>query len=116
MKKAMKGLLWSALIFPGTGQLVLKQRKRGMVIILTTLTSISVIITGLVLTAMDVFAEVKPGSALDINTMNQMVNQAVTDSAHGLYNVMLVIFILCWLGGAIDAYRLGKKLDTLENK
>lgn len=112
MNHAILGLLLSGLVFPGLGQLALKSWKKAFIFISITLISfISIIITTInqANTAMEkIQAE---GGKIDLDSVSQAMNQALSASDQLIYSVAYSILVICWLAGVMDAYRTGKNKD-----
>ncbi len=105
----------SGLIFPGLGQIVLKRYKRGAVIMLTVLVSMSVFIVKAVQHALDILEKIQSqGGAISMSTISNAAAQASTTSGNLTLNIVLLLVILCWIIGVVDAYRIGKIKDIEE--
>jgi hypothetical protein len=112
MNNSLKGALWSGLVFPGLGQVVLKHYKRGAVIILTVLISLSVIVVEAVQKAFTILEKIESeGGTIDINTISNAATQASTTFDGLIFKFALLLLIFCWIVGVVDAYRIGKKKD-----
>ena len=112
MNNSLKGVFWSGLIFPGLGQVVLKRYKRGAVIMLTVLVSLSVVVVKAVQHALAILEKIESeGGAISMSTISNAASQASTASGSLTFNLVLLLVILCWIIGAVDAYRIGKKKD-----
>jgi TM2 domain-containing membrane protein YozV len=112
MKNALKGTLLSGLVFPGLGQVYLKHYKRGIALMLIVSGSVLVIVVKAVLQAFTILEKIaSEGQAIDMSTILNAATQASTTSDSLLYNFLLLLTILCWIIGIIDAYRIGKKRD-----
>ena len=115
MNNSLKGAFWSGLIFPGLGQVVLKHYKRGAVIMLTVLISISVVVVKAVHSALAILQEIELESvAISMSSISNAATQASTTSGSFTLNLVLLLTILCWIFGVVDAYRIGKKKDIEE--
>lgn len=113
MKNSLKGALLSGLVFPGVGQIVLKQHRKGAFLIFVVLSGLIMFITIAVRKALAVLEKIQAaGGVLDSETINRTANQATTDQAGLLLNFLLLFLIFCWIFGVIDAYILGKKKDV----
>jgi len=117
MKNATKGALFSALLFPGLGQIILKRYVRGSVIAVTVLAAVSLFIVKAVKTALTIVdrLDLESGS-VSMNDINDAAIQATAVSANLLLNITLVVILLCWIFSTIDAYRIGRKMDLLESQ
>lgn len=105
----------SGLILPGLGQVVLKHYIRGAVIMLTVLVSLSIIVAKAVQQALAILEKIElEGGPISMNTISNATTQASTTSG-GLASNLVLLIILCWVIGVIDAYRIGKKKDIEED-
>lgn len=115
MNNSLKGAFLSGLIFPGLGQVVLKHYKRGAVIMLTVLVSLSVVVVKAVQHALAILEKIESeGGAISMSTISNAATQAATTSGSLTFNLVLLLVILCWTIGVVDAYRIGKKKDIEE--
>ncbi|MBW1861963.1 MAG: hypothetical protein JRJ02_06260 [Deltaproteobacteria bacterium] len=116
MNKSLKGAFWSGLIFPGLGQVVLKHYKRGAVIMLTVLVGMSVVVVKAVQHALAILENIESeGGAISMSAISNAVTQASSTSGSLTFNLVLLLVILCWIIGVVDAYRIGKKKDIEES-
>ncbi len=115
MNNSLKGAFLSGFIFPGLGQVVLKRYKRGVVIMLTVLVSLSVVVVKTVQHALAILEKIESeGGAISMSTISNAASQASTASGSPTFNLVLLLVILCWVIGVVDAYRIGKKKDIEE--
>ena len=54
--------------------------------------------------------DLKDGN-IDFNTVSNAANNALSNSDSFVFNLGLVLIILCWIIGTVDAYRIGRKKD-----
>jgi hypothetical protein len=112
MKKSLRGALLSGLVFPGLGQIALNQKARGMALIFIIFVSFVVMIAKGTQIALGVLGKINAeGKALDMQTITAVSERAVSASDSYIMHGAIVLIILCWFFGVIDAYRIGKKLD-----
>lgn len=112
MNNSLKGAFLSGLVFPGLGQIVLKHYKRGAVIMLTVLLSLSVIVIKAVQKAFTILEKIESkGGTIDINTISNAATQVSTTSDSLIFSFALLLIIFCWIIGVVDAFRIGKKKD-----
>ncbi len=115
MNNSLKGAFLSGLIFPGLGQVILKHYKRGAVLMLTVLVSLSVIVMKAVQQAFSILEKIESeGEAISMSTISNAATQASTTSRSLIFNLVLLLIIFCWIIGVVDAYRIGKKKDIEE--
>jgi len=106
MKNSLRGALWSALVLPGSGQIVLKHWKRGLPFALAS-------ITGVILIAIIVVKGTWTGleqQALQGNdfTLSDIAGAGLASlKTAGIY--VLPPLLVCWLLSVVDAWRLGRE-------
>lgn len=112
MSNSLKGALLSGLVFPGLGQVVLKRYKRGVVIMLAVLAGMTVIVVKAVQNALAILEKLEQeGGALDMTAITNAATQASTGSGSLVINLLLLLIIVSWIIGVVDAYRIGRKID-----
>ena len=117
MNYALKGALLSGLVFPGLGQVVLKYFKRGIVLMLTVFAGLMVIVLKAVQYAFSILEKIKlDGGVIDIKTITDAAARAASTSDSLIFNLALLLIVICWVFGVVDAYRIGKKKDLEGNR
>ncbi len=112
MPNALKAALLSGLVFPGLGQLVLKHHKRGMALMLVVLACLMAIVIKGVQQSLAILEKIaSEGGVIDMRTVSSAASQASTTSSSLIFNLGLLLIIICWMIGVVDAYRIGKKKD-----
>jgi len=115
MKNAIKGMLLSGLVLPGLGQVVLKSYKRGIALMLLVLIAfISIVVTASRQALVILEKVAAEGGAVDMESISHAASQATTTTDHLLFNIALLLILVCWLVGVVDAYTTGKKIDQKE--
>lgn len=113
MNNAIKGALWSGLVFPGLGQVVLKRYKRGAVIIVAALAGLSVAVVIAVQEALAIVDRIlAEGGPVGMDAITAAAAQASNPSGSRLFNLCLILVLLCWIFGTLDAYRIGRQMDA----
>lgn len=116
MEASLKGALLSGLVFPGAGQIALKHYKSGIVLVLAVIIGITVIIVKGYQIAMAALSDImRDGSVIDMNTITEAANRAVTASDNMVINAALLLIVICWVFGTIDAYRIGREKAKLDH-
>jgi hypothetical protein len=112
----LKGALLSGVIFPGLGQVILKHYKRGIVLMLTVFASLVVMVLKAVQHAFTILEKIElAGGVIDIQTITAAATEASATSDSLIYNLLLLLIVICWIFGIVDAYRIGKKKDLEGN-
>lgn len=116
MNNSLKGAFLSGLIFPGLGQIALKHYIRGAVIIIAVFVSLSIVVVKAVQYALAILEKIQlDGGEISMSTISDAAAQASAASGSLIFNLALLLVILLWIIGAVDAYRIGKKKDTGED-
>jgi len=106
-------MLLSGLVFPGLGHVVLKAYKRGIALMVITAVCFIIIIKTALQQVNTVIEKIQSeGGVIDLDSVTQAANQAVSSADQVTYNVLYFIMICCWLVGVIDAYRVGNAKDN----
>lgn len=117
MKQSIKAALLSGLLFPGLGHLSLKQRKRGWILIWTSLLAIVAMVVIATQQALAVVDDMMTGDVpLDSASITQMIDASSSGTLEMLANGCLLILLGCWLFGIIDSFRLGALQDKLSGE
>jgi hypothetical protein len=115
MKKSSKAALLSGLIFPGIGHLVLKQYRRGWVLMLLALVALSVIVTRIFQRALSIVDRINSGEiSVDAGAIAEMVSSSTSGADSLVESTAMIVLVACWLVGIIDSYRLGAAQDKIE--
>lgn len=116
MSKSLRAALLSGLVFPGLGQIILKHYKRGVVLMLTVLASLSVVVVKAIKQALTILDQIQSGDVvISMSTILNAAHQASTTSDDFIINLVLLFIVFCWIIGIIDAYRIGKQMDAKGN-
>jgi hypothetical protein len=106
MKNSTKASLISALVFPGAGHFYQKKYLRGIVLFSISTASICFIISKTVERTLQVVEKIQSRTVEpDVAAIMQAVSSQ-TDSAY-LLEIATAIFLICWVIGIIDSYRVG---------
>lgn len=112
MTKPTKAALLSGLIFPGVGHIVLKQYLRGSLLMLPALIAISAMIKIAYQRAQAIVDRVFSGEvSLEAGAISELVANSSNDSDSLVSNISMLVFLVCWLIGIIDSYRIGNRLE-----
>jgi len=115
MNNSLKGVFLSGFVFPGLGQIILKKYRRGIALMLAVIVSLLAIIVKATQQAMTILekTDLKDGN-MDFNAVSDAANNAVNTSDGLIINLGLIVILLCWIIGTVDAYRIGRKKDLEE--
>jgi hypothetical protein len=115
MKKSTKAVLLSALVFPGAGHIYLKKYIPGAALIGISCAGIYYLISKMVEQSMQIIDQIQSGAVQpDIASITDMVSKQSSGPQAEILNIVTIIITLCWLGGMIDSYRLGRANEKIQ--
>lgn len=109
MSKAVKAALLSGLLIPGAGQLYLKRKRRGAMLIIIVLAAITIAVLEAGKQANRVLEQLQAEGG--IVTTERIMALASQQASSSLVTVASFLLVASWLFAVIDAYRLGKQTD-----
>ena len=116
MKKSTKAVLFSALVFPGTGHLFLKKYLSGTLLIGAVLVAFYFLVTKAVEKAQHIADLITSGEIQpDIASVTEMITKSPTGSEGQLLNIATIALVIAWLIGIFDSYRVGRTQDLGNN-
>jgi len=113
-KRSEKAALWSALVFPGAGHMLLKMYARGALLLATTVVALGYIVhslfaRGLVDQVNDMVYKSLSGELTpDLGTTMKLIDIGPDPIGVELASWLIVA---CWLYGIFDSYRQGARQD-----
>lgn len=112
MKKSTKAVLWSALVFPGSGHLYLKRYFVGLVLIGASLAALLYVVDKSMESAYQIVGQIQNGSvAPDAASISDMITQQSSGPDGMLLDIVNYLLIIFWIIGIIDSYRIGRSED-----
>lgn len=113
MNKPLKAALFSALIFPGAGQLLLKKYISATYFAVFAGVGLYLLFSNLMSRAQDIIDKIQRGEvSADLATITELVNQQSSTASDSL-SPALIILLVAWLVSVVEAYRVGKKEASL---
>ena len=109
MKKSMKAILLSILVFPGIGHFLLRQYISGIILSSTAIIALGVLMTKLMEIALQVAGKIQSGEIqYDVATIAELVSTKATGGEAQLFNLATLVLFITWLVGIGDSYRVGR--------
>lgn len=114
MKKPLKAALFSAFIFPGTGQVLLKKYFSAVFFAFFACIGLYLLFSDLLSRAQDILGKIQRGEvAADLASITELVHQQTAISTESL-SPALTILLITWLVSVVEAYRVGRKLENMD--
>ena len=109
MKKTLTSPLLSALVVPGAGQLNNRQYVKGIIMIVVVLVSLSAFIIKICRDVLSIISSTGQDK-MSADNISQLAIQVQQKNA-GIIVMLMLLFLVIWIYGIIDAYIYGKKID-----
>jgi hypothetical protein len=108
VKKSTKAVLLSAFIFPGIGHIFLKKYISGVMLAGVAFAALYYMTSKIVEKAFQITEKIQTGDVqLDVESITELVSKQSTVTDDQQLSIATVAFIICWLVGIIDSYRVG---------
>ena len=118
MKASYKAALLSTVVFPGVGQLYLKKYRRGLVICFLSCTGLGYMIWSATVSAIhrldDMMVKMQ-GDATNLQKLPDIVGSSGL-TADPYYNAVFYFIVCLWIFAIIDAYRIGRRRESSDEK
>ncbi|MCC4834834.1 hypothetical protein LMH66_19500 [Shewanella sp. 10N.7] len=112
MSKSVNATLLNAFVCPGVGHLYLGKKAIGWSIIAACFVSLCAIMTVVMQRAQAIADDIVAGNIpLDFYSIYDAVHQSVTTNLPASLDIAVLVLLICWIGGSISAYIMGKKID-----
>jgi len=112
MKMSTKAVLLSTFVFPGAGHLLLKKYVTGLSLAGIAFAGIYYATSKTLESAMQIVEQIQSGDIQpDVTTITQLAADQSTGADAWLLNMATLAFVICWLIGIIDSYRVGRVRD-----
>ena len=109
MPRPLTAALLSGLLFPGAGQIYLKRRLRGWLIVLVVLVAVCYFATQVLTPVLTLMGEALDGTlAPDPVAISERL-QREGNADNPLNTLAVAVIVIGWIGSVIDAYLLGRR-------
>ncbi len=113
MKKSIKALLLSALVFPGCGHFFLKKNIQGTLLAAVSVVCFYLLLVTTVAMAQEISDRILRGEIpMDIVIISGEILKLLRDSGVHQINMTTSLLFICWIIGMADSYRLGRIVDA----
>ena len=112
MNKALKAALFSALVFPGAGHIVVKKHFTGALFISSTLSALAILIYHATKIANQISDKILYGQIpLDAALISNLISEKL-QQGHWSIDAASIFILIIWLLSTFDAYRSAKMPRT----
>lgn len=112
MSRAMKAALWSGLVFPGVGHLILKCYARAIVLITICAVALSILLSQATHQADALMQQIESGAVTPtLDNLPALLQNASAQAPDSKATLATWTLVLAWVFGIVDSYRVGKGED-----
>jgi hypothetical protein len=116
MKLSYKAALFSALLYPGSGHLLLKHYPMGILLAGTATGCLGVLLVRILAIAGTISDKILSGEIpLDILRINNEIATQLAARGSTTATIATWLLVVSWLAGSADAFRLGRQRDLAAN-
>lgn len=115
MKQSYKAALFSLLLYPGSGHLLLKRYPMGLLITGTATACLGALVFSAISIAQTISDKIINGElALDSAHISAEISMQTAADGSAMTTIATWLLVFCWLAGSADAFRLGHRLDQAD--
>jgi hypothetical protein len=116
MKQSYKAALFSALVYPGSGHLMLKQYPMGLLLTGTATGCLVALVYRAFAIAGTISDKILMGEIpLDIARINDEISLQMAAGGSTMVTISTWLLVVCWIAGTADAFRLGRRQDRADD-
>jgi len=115
MNLSLKAAVLTGLVFPGLGQLVLRQYRRAAVLAVAFSAVLIAIVVNVSRRAMTLLDQLLwNGGFIDMGKITETASRAADSSDDPILRLLFLALVACWIVGVADAFWGGRKQDRAE--
>ena len=115
MRRSVKSSLLSALVFPGAGHVFLKKYLIGTGLAAAAFFALYVVVSKALERVMLIVAKIESGEVqLDVVAIAELVSKQ-SIGTETQFNIPATVFLVCWIIGVVDSYRVGRSQDRMSS-
>jgi len=115
MKQSYKAALFSLLVYPGSGHMVLKHYPMGWLLAGTATACLAALLIRAFTIAGTISEQILNGDIpLDIARITHEISVQAAAGGSTSVTIATWLLVVCWLGGTVDALRLGRQRDRVD--
>lgn len=109
MRKSIKAVLLSALVFPGAGHFSLKKPVQGTLLVGITLLCLYSLISTVLQISQNLSAKIQSGEIpYDVAKITELASEQLSGGDDRLISISTFVIIICWIVGIADSFRVGR--------
>ena len=116
MSNALKAVLFSAFVFPGSGHLYLRKPVQGGLLVIASITCVTILLSIAMEKAQQISDKILSGEIpLDVARITEEITSHVATGGTQWADIATYLLLVCWLIGIVDSFRVGRLKDKADN-
>ena len=116
MSNALKAVLFSAFVFPGSGHLYLKKPVQGGLLVIVSITCVTILLSIAMEKAQQISDKILSGEIpLDVARITEEITSHAATGGTQWADIATYLLLVCWLIGIVDSFRVGRLKDRADN-
>ena len=116
MSNALKAVLFSAFVFPGSGHLYLRKTVQGGLLVIVSIACVTILLSIAMEKAQQISDKILSGEIpLDVARITEEITSHVATGGTQWADIATYLLLVCWLIGIVDSFRVGRLKDKADN-
>ena len=116
MSNALKAVLFSAFVFPGSGHLYLRKPVQGGLLVIVSIACVTILLSIAMEKAQQISDKILSGEIpLDVTRITEEITSHAATGGTQWAEIATYLLLVCWLVGIVDSFRVGRLKDKANN-
>ena len=116
MSNALKAVLFSAFVFPGSGHLYLRKPVQGMLLVIVSIACFTILLSIAMEKAQQISDKILSGEIpLDVTRITEEITSNAVTGGTQWADISTYLLLVCWLVGIVDSFRVGRLKDKADD-
>ena len=116
MSNAVKAVLFSAFVFPGSGHLYLRKTVQGGLLVIVSIACVTILLSIAMEKAQQISDKILSGEIpLDVTRITEEITNHAATGGTQWAEIATYLLLVCWLVGIVDSFRIGRLKDKADN-
>jgi len=116
MSNALKAVLFSAFVFPGSGHLYLRKPIQGSLLVVVSIACFTILLSIALEKAQQISDKILSGEIpLDVTRITEEITSHAVTGGTQWADISTYLLLICWLIGIVDSFRVGRLKDKADN-
>ena len=116
MSNALKAVLFSAFVFPGSGHLYLRKPVQASLLVVVSIACLTILLSIAVEKAQQISDKILSGEIpLDVTRITEEITSHAGSGGTPWTDISTYLLLVCWLVGIVDSFRVGRLKDKVDD-